>query len=72
MTKSGLEHRKAGRVVIILPAPFLATPEVSVPPVGSVDGGLGSVGGWFVSADSGFVIVDDSITGADVCCCHCR
>ena len=57
--------------MIILPAPFLATPAMSVPPAGSVDGWLGSVGDWFVSADGGCVIVDDSITGVDVCCCHC-
>ena len=50
--------------MIILPALFLATPAMSVPPAGSVDG-------WLGSADVGCVIVDDSITGADVCCCYC-
>ena len=51
--------------MIILPALFLATPEVSVPPVGSVDGWLGSADGGCViaygyraSADGYCVIVD--------------
>ena len=51
--------------MIILPALFLATPEVSVSPVGCVGSWLGSVGG-------GCAMAYGYCAGADGCCCQCR